>query len=53
MLFIVLMVTIFEEMEVKRKFGKAYEAYREEVPMVSFRIECLKKLFKRKSNSAY
>jgi protein-S-isoprenylcysteine O-methyltransferase Ste14 len=45
MLFIMIMVLIFEEMEVKRKFGKAYESYREKVPMVSFRIECLKWLF--------
>ncbi len=45
MLFIIMMVTIFEEMEVKRKFGKAYEEYRKEVPMVSFRWKCLKWLF--------
>jgi protein-S-isoprenylcysteine O-methyltransferase Ste14 len=45
MLFIVVMVLIFEEREVKRKFGKAYEAYRAEVPMVSFRLVCLKWLF--------
>ncbi len=45
MLFIVVMVLIFEEREVKRKFGKAYEAYRAEVPMVSFRMVCLKWLF--------
>ncbi len=45
MLFIVMMVLIFEEMEVRKKFGKAYEAYKKEVPMVSFRWECLKKLF--------
>ena len=45
MLFIIIMVIIFEEMEVKRKFGKAYEEYRKEVPMVSFRIVCLKWLF--------
>ena len=45
MLFIITMVTIFEEMEVKRKFGEAYETYRREVPMVSFRLGCLKRLF--------
>ena len=45
MLFIVVMVLIFEEREVKRKFGKVYEAYRAEVPMVSFRPVCLKWLF--------
>jgi len=48
MLFIVVMVIIFEEMEVKKKFGKAYEVYREEVPMVSFKPECLRKLFKNR-----
>jgi protein-S-isoprenylcysteine O-methyltransferase Ste14 len=47
MLFIVAMVTIFEEMEVKRKFAKAYEEYRQDVPMVSFSQQCLKKLFKK------
>ncbi len=45
MLFIVIMVLIFEEMEVHRKFGKAYERYKKEVPMVTFKRECLKKLF--------
>ena len=52
MLFIIIMVLIFEEMEVKRKFGKAYERYRKEVPMVSFRLKCLKWLFlgKREKN---
>jgi len=48
MLFIIIMVLIFEEMEVNRKFGEAYEAYRQKVPMVSFRIECLKWLFSGK-----
>ncbi|SFV90535.1 Putative protein-S-isoprenylcysteine methyltransferase [hydrothermal vent metagenome] len=45
MLFIVVMVIIFEEMEVKKKFGKAYDNYRQDVPMVSFRRKCLKWLF--------
>jgi len=48
MLFIVLMVTIFEEREVNGKFGEAYQAYREKVPMVSFKKECLILLFKRR-----
>ncbi len=47
MLFIVVMVIIFEEMEVNRKFGEAYEAYRQQVPMVSFRWSCLTQLFKK------
>jgi len=45
MLFIIVMVLIFEEMEVKKKFGKAYEFYKAEVPMVSFRVACLRWLF--------
>ena len=47
MLFIIIMVLIFEEREVKRKFGNAYESYRKSVPMVSFRSECLRSLFKK------
>ncbi len=46
MLFIVIMVILFEEKEVDKKFGKAYDVYRREVPAVSFRRECLKTLFK-------
>ncbi len=45
MVFIIVMVIIFEEMEVNKKFGKKYQAYREETPMVSFEWKCLKKLF--------
>jgi len=47
MLFIIVMVIVFEEMEVLRKFGESYEAYRRNVPMISFRYACLKLLFKR------
>ena len=47
MLFIIMMVLIFEEMEVNRKFGEAYDAYRQEVPMVSFSGKCLRELFKK------
>jgi len=47
MLFIVGMVLIFEEMEVKRKFGKVYETYKEKVPMVTFHSKCLKMLFRK------
>ena len=43
--FIIIMVLIFEEMEVDKKFGKEYEEYRQNVPMISFRLECLKLLF--------
>ena len=45
MLFIVVMVSVFEEREAERKFGEAYREYRSSVPMVSFRLECLKRLF--------
>jgi protein-S-isoprenylcysteine O-methyltransferase Ste14 len=48
MLFIIIMVIIFEEMELNKKFGDAYyayRAYRQKVPMVSFRFSCLKQLF--------
>ena len=49
MLFIVFMVIIFEEMEVKKKFGDEYKAYAQRVPMVSFKRSCLRRLFKRKT----
>jgi len=45
MLFIVVMVTVFEEQEAERKFGDAYRQYCKDVPMVSFEPECLKRLF--------
>ena len=45
MLFIVFMVIVFEEMEVKKKFGTDYQNYAQKVPMVSFKWECLKRLF--------
>jgi len=48
MLFIVLMVIIFEEREADSKFGEAYETYRQQVPMVSFQWHCLKRLFKKR-----
>ncbi|MEO1937394.1 MAG: isoprenylcysteine carboxylmethyltransferase family protein [Sulfurimonas sp.] len=48
MLFIIFMVLVFEEMEVKRKFSQEYEAYKKEVPMVSFKSSCLRELFKKK-----
>ena len=47
MLFIIIMVTIFEEMEVDKKFGDEYKQYKQQVPMVSFRWKCLKRLFKK------
>ena len=47
MIFIIFMVVIFEEMEVKKKFVKEYDEYSKKVPMVSLRLECLRILFKR------
>lgn len=45
MLFIIFMVTIFEEWEVSKKFGKGYKKYKQKVPMISFSSKCLKELF--------
>jgi protein-S-isoprenylcysteine O-methyltransferase Ste14 len=45
MVFIIFMVIVFEEREVKRKFGKDYLAYSQDVPMVSLDKACLKALF--------
>ena len=45
MLFILIMVIVFEEREVRRKFPQAYENYARRVPMVTFKPACLKKLF--------
>lgn len=47
MLFILIMVSIFEEMEVDKKFGEAYRTYKKHVPMVSWKWICLKDLFKK------
>ncbi len=46
MIFIIIMVVIFEEREVRGKFAKEYQIYSTKVPMVSFDWECLKKLFR-------
>jgi protein-S-isoprenylcysteine O-methyltransferase Ste14 len=48
MLFIIIMVVVFEEMEVRKKFADAYVAYAQKVPMVSFRWKCLRTLFSKK-----
>ncbi len=45
MVFIIFMVIVFEEMEVKKKFGLDYEIYSQKVQMISFEKECLKRLF--------
>ncbi len=50
MLFILIMVLIFEEMECKNKFGDEYIRYSKKVPIVCFKIKCLKNLFEIKEN---
>ena len=45
MLFIIFMVVVFEEMELRKKFGKDYREYAKRVPMVSLKKETLKMLF--------
>jgi len=47
MIFIILMVMVFEEMEVRRKFGDAYRTYAHRVPMVSFKRSCLRRVFRK------
>ena len=49
MLFIIFMVIVFEEREAENKFGDDYRRYREKVPMVSFKAECLRRLFAKKT----
>lgn len=45
MIFIAVMVLFFEEMECRKKFGKAYSEYANKVPMISLKRACLKRLF--------
>ncbi len=47
MVFIIFMVVVFEEWEVRKKFKEEYEEYASKVPMVSFKKECLEKLFEK------
>ncbi len=51
MIFIIFMVIVFEEMEVKKKFTQEYKTYQQTVPMVSFKRNCLKELFKKRGSS--
>jgi protein-S-isoprenylcysteine O-methyltransferase Ste14 len=48
MIFILFMVLIFEEMEVKKKYSAEYEIYKKETPMINFSYRCLRELFKGK-----
>ncbi len=45
MVFILIMVLIFEEMECYKKFGKDYDLYKKNTPIFSKDIKCYKKLF--------
>ncbi len=47
MLFIIFMVMVFEEMEVKRKFTDEYRVYAQRVPIVSFKHSCLRRVFRK------
>jgi len=47
MIFIIFMVVVFEEWEVRKKFADEYKEYAKNTPMVSFNKECLKRLFKK------
>ncbi len=47
MIFIIIMVIVFEEREVVQKFGDKYKQYQKKVPMISFKIDCLKQLFSK------
>jgi protein-S-isoprenylcysteine O-methyltransferase Ste14 len=44
MLLMVLLIRLLEEPEARRKFGDAYDAYRQRVPMFSIRPDCLRRL---------
>lgn len=43
--FMIIMIKLYEEPQAVRKFGDEYLRYREQVPMFSFRKECLQALF--------
>jgi len=49
-LFMISLIKLVEEPQALRKFGKAYEEYRRQVPMFSLRRPCLKKLFANTSS---
>jgi len=45
MIFILIMVLVFEEMECHKKFGKDYEEYKRKTPIFSKELSCYKRLF--------
>jgi len=44
MFFMIVMIILFEEPEAKKKFGKAYDDYKKQVPFFSFSKECFSQL---------
>ncbi len=44
-LLMIIMIKLVEEPQAVRKFGEEYLRYRDQVPMFSLRLECLKALF--------
>ncbi len=47
MIFMIIMIKLFEEKEAEKKFGEEYKKYKKEVPMFSFSPRCLKYFFKK------
>lgn len=47
MLFMILMIKLFEEPEAIKKFSDDYINYMKKVPMFNFKIECLQQLLKK------
>jgi len=45
-LFMIIMIKFIEEREAIKKFGDEYIQYQKQVPMFSFKLECLRSLFK-------
>ena len=48
-LFMLLMIKLFEEPEAVRKFGNEYLEYMKQAPMFCFKVNCLKELLKEVS----
>ena len=46
MLFMIIMIKLWEEPEAKKKFGRAYEEYKKKVPFFCFKPECIAELGK-------
>jgi len=44
MLFMLIMIKLFEEPEAEKKFGNAYQEYKNKVPFLCFKIACIQAL---------